>query len=449
MIFEHYSFIGVAIRLLAVLFLVLLNGFFVAAEFAIVKVRSTQIETLLKRHHRRARVADNVIQHLDAYLSATQLGITLASLGLGWLGEPFVAELIEPLLAMLGIASPQLISLVALGIAFSIITFLHIVLGELAPKSLAIQRAQQTTLWVAVPLTLFYKLFYPAIWVLNHMANWVLKGVGLDPVSEAELVHSEEELRLLLAESADKSAGSTGRAISMRAFSLKSLKARNIMLPRNKIVALFVEHSIESSLKVSEASRHTRFPLCRDTIDHVLGMVHVKDLLWQIHTEQEAARIEAVRRDVLFIPDLVSLETLLSMFLEKKCHMAIVVDEFGGTLGMVTLEDVLEEIVGEIQDEFDQEQPLISQIRENEFLVDGATPLHDVEQAFDISFDDDNDAATLGGYLVDRWQEIPTEGTEWQLGKLRFVVKKVEKLRVSQVLVKLEQAVPGEVGGAN
>lgn len=438
---HHYSFFEIAFRLLAVLFLVLLNGFFVAAEFAIVKVRSTQIETLVKRHHRRARVADDVIQHLDAYLSATQLGITLASLGLGWLGEPFVAALLESALASVGIESRQVVSLIALSVAFAIITFLHIVLGELAPKSLAIQRAQQTTLWVAVPLTLFYKLFYPAIWALNQVANWVLRIIGLDPVSEGELAHSEEELRLLLAESGGAGTdNSLGRAISLRAFSLKNLKARNIMLPRNKIVALFAEEPVELNLRVAEASRHTRFPLCRKTVDQVIGMVHVKDLLWQIHARRDQANIEAIRRDILFIPELVNLETLLSMFLEKKCHMAIVVDEFGGTLGMVTLEDVLEEMVGEIQDEFDHEQPLISQIHENEYLLDGATPLHDVEEAFGVRFHDENDAATLGGYLVDRWQEIPAEGTEWRFDKLKFVVQKVEKFRVSQILVKVEES---------
>lgn len=438
---QHYSFLEVAFRLFAVLFLVLLNGFFVAAEFAIVKVRSTQIETLLKRHNHRARVADNVIQHLDAYLSATQLGITLASLGLGWLGEPFVAALLGSFMSSIGVESQQVISVTSLGIAFGIITFLHIVLGELAPKSLAIQRAQQTTLWVAIPLSLFYKVFYPAIWTLNHVANSVLRVAGLEPVSEAELGHSEEELRLLLAESSDAAPdNSLGRVISLKAFSLKNLKARNIMLPRNKIVALFVGHSIESNLKIAETSRHTRFPLCRETVDQVMGMIHVKDLLWQIHARRDQANIDAIRRDVLFIPELVNLETLLSMFLEKKCHMAIVVDEFGGTLGMVTLEDVLEEMVGEIQDEFDQEQPLIIQIHENEYLVDGATPLHDVEETFGVHFDDKNDAATLGGYLVDRWQEIPAEGTEWRFDKLMFIVQKAEKFRVGQVRVKVEES---------
>jgi CBS domain containing-hemolysin-like protein len=438
---HQYSFTEITFQLLVVFFLVLLNGFFVAAEFAIVKVRSTQIETLVKKRDRRAGVADNVIQHLDAYLSATQLGITLASLGLGWLGEPFVAEMLGSLLARLGIESQAALRSISLGVAFAFITFLHIVVGELAPKSLAIQRAQSTALWVAIPLTLFYKLFYPAIWLLNGMANLLLRSVGIEPVSEKDLVHSEEELRLLLAESSNtEPLGSLSRSIMLNAFSLKNLKARNIMLPRNKIVALFVGESIESNLKRAHASHHTRFPLCQETIDHVIGMIHIKDLLWQIQSQKANASIEAIRREILFIPEFVNLETLLSTFLERKCHMAIIVDEFGGTLGMVTLEDVLEELVGEIQDEFDQEQPLISQIGEREFLVEGSTPLHDVESAFGVHFNDGSDAATLGGYIVDRWQDIPPEGTEWTFQNLRFVVHRVEKFRVSQIRVRVLDA---------
>lgn len=435
---HHYSFLEIVFRLSAVLFLVLLNGFFVAAEFAIVKVRSTQIEALVKRRHRRASVADHVIQHLDAYLSATQLGITLASLGLGWLGEPFIAALLEAFLLALGLRAKTIVSSVSLGVAFAIITFLHIVIGELAPKSLAIQRAQSTALWVAIPLTLFYKLFYPAIWFLNRVANQILRLIGIEPASESDLSHSEEEVRLLLAGSgSDKDASSLSRSILLNAFSLKNLKARNIMLPHNKIVALFVDQPVEASLRIAEASRHTRFPLCRGSIDQVIGMVHIKDLLWHIHAHGADAKIEAVRREILFVPEFVRLEALLSIYLEKKCHMAIVVDEFGVTLGMVTLEDVLEELVGEIQDEFDQEQPLINQIREKEYLVDGSTPLHDVEEAFGVRFNDQSDATTLGGYVMDRWQEVPPEGTEWTFENLRFVVQKVEKFRVSQVRVQV------------
>ena len=435
---HFFSFAEAAGRLLIVFLLVLLNGFFVAAEFAIVKVRSTQIETLVKKHDRRARVADNVIQHLDAYLSATQLGITLASLGLGWLGEPFVAELLFSVLSRFGIQNPTLIHSFSLGLAFSFITFLHIIVGELAPKSIAIQRSQSTALWIAVPLTLFYKVFYPVIWLLNGLANLLLRSVGIEPASETELGHSEEELRLLLAERSESTPiGSLSRDIMLSGLSLKNLKARNIMLPRNKILPLFINIAIEENLRAARDSHHTRFPLCRGSIDQVIGMIHIKDLLWQIHSRNGEVNLESIRREILFVPEFVNLEVLLSSFLERRCHMAIIVDEFGGTLGMVTLEDVLEEVVGEIQDEFDQETPRIRQIRENEYVVDGATPLHDVEEAFGVSFKDENNAATLGGFLVNQWQDIPAPGAELTIENLRLVVQKVEKFRISQILVKV------------
>ena len=230
--------------------------------------------------------------------------------------------------------------------------------------------------------------------------------------------------------------GSLSREILLNAFTLKNLKARNIMLPRNKIVPLYERLSSEENLRIAKTSRHTRFPVCRETLDQIVGMVHIKDLLFQIHSTGPT-KIENMLRDILFVPEFVSLETLLSTFLEKKCHMAIIVDEFGGTLGMVTLEDVLEELVGEIQDEFDQEQPLIRKLNEKEFLVDGGTPLHDVEQTFGIRFADDYDATTLGGYVINRWRDIPPEGTKWTYMNLRFIVQKVEKLRVSQILIEM------------
>ncbi|MEW5974644.1 MAG: hemolysin family protein [Acidobacteriota bacterium] len=437
------SLVEVLFKISVVLFLVLLNGFFVAAEFAIVKVRASQIATLAKRKHRRARVATEVIQRLDAYLSATQLGITLASLALGWIGEPFVAHLIDPFLLRLGIQSQTVLTSISFSVAFAIITLLHIVIGELCPKSLAIQRAQSTALWVALPLTGFYRLFYPAIWALNGIANWVLRSVGIEPATEIERAHSEEELRLLLAQTSDSTKGSSlSRLIQLNAFTLKHLKARNIMLPRNKVVALFTENSLEENLRIARESRHTRFPVCKESLDHVLGMIHAKDLLWHIDTLQGGADLEKMCREILFVPDSVSLEILLNTFLEKRCHMAIIVDEFGGTLGMVTLEDVIEELVGEIQDEFDMEQPPIHKINDREYLIEGATPLHDVEEAVGIQLSDNYDATTLGGYVVNRWGEIPVEGTKWTYSNLKFEIKKVEKLRVSQVLVKVLETSP-------
>jgi CBS domain containing-hemolysin-like protein len=425
-------------NILVILFLVLLNGFFVAAEFAIVKVRSIQVDPLVKRDIERARAANHVIHHLDAYLSATQLGITLASLGLGWVGEPFIAALLRPVFRSLGILSNTIITSLSFGIAFGLITFLHIVLGELAPKSLAIRRAKSTALWVAVPLTLFYKAFYPAITALNAAANVILTGIGIEPTSEKERIHSEEEIRTLLAEGDSSSAlNSLSRTILLNTFSLRKLKVRNIMVPRNRIVSLYAEKPIEENISIARASDYTRFPLCRETLDQVIGMVHIKELLWLIQTKRFEARLEEIRRDILFIPEFMNLETLLSTFLEKRSHMAIIVDEFGGTLGMVTLEDVLEELVGEIQDEFDQEQPLIRTIKENEYLVEGSIPLHNLEEVLGVQFGEHSDAATLGGFLIDQWQDIPPEGTEWTYGSLKFVVIKVENLRVSQVSVQV------------
>jgi len=435
---SHLTLFGVSLKILAILFLVLLNGFFVAAEFAIVKVRWTQIEPLAKKKNRRAKVAEDVLHHLDAYLSATQLGITLASLGLGWLGEPFVAELLRPLLLKLGIQSPTFVHSLSFTIGFSLITFLHIVIGELAPKSLAIQRAQGTTLWVAIPLTIFYKGLYPVIWLLNKVANQVLCVVGLRPVSEQERGHTEEELRLLLSESnrGIAKASLSGR-ILWKAFNLKSLKARNIMLPRNKIEALYLDMSLSQNLKVAQAHGHTRFPVCRKTLDDVVGMVHIKYLLWTLQSQKEPINLETICHEILFFPEFSSLETLLKTFLEKKCHMGMIVDEFGGTLGLVTLEDILEELVGEIQDEFDQELPLIIQLSQKTYMVDGGTPLHDLEEAFGTQFNGDHDATTLGGYLINHWRDIPNEGAESTHDNLKLSVRRVEKRRISQVLVQI------------
>ena len=209
------------------------------------------------------------------------------------------------------------------------------------------------------------------------------------------------------------------------------------MVPRNRIVSLYAEKPMEGNLAIPRASDYTRFPLCRETLDQIIGMVHIKELLWLIQTKGLDAKLEEIRRDILFVPEFVNLEILLSTFLEKRSHMAIIVDEFGGTLGMVTLEDVLEELVGEIQDEFDQEQPLIRPIQENEYQVDGSIPLHDLEEIFGVQFGEHSDAATLGGFLIDQWQDIPPEGTEWTYGNLKFVVVRVEKLRVSQVSVQV------------
>jgi CBS domain containing-hemolysin-like protein len=432
------EFLVILLKLAAVLALVLLNGFFVAAEFAIVKVRSTQIEPLLRSGLKRAKLAHHVITHLDAYLSATQLGITLTSLGLGWLGEPFVAHLIEPVFALAGVTNPTVLATVSFGVAFAFITFLHIVLGELAPKSLAIQRAQTITLGAAAPLHLFFVIFKPAIWALNGAANSFLRTVGIEPVSESDLAHSEEELRLLLSHGANISA--TSRSILLQAMELRKRTVREVMVPRTQVVFLSTDKTLEENIAIALDHQFTRYPLCERDLDNVVGMIHLKDLFKLQDKSGPGSGLLAIKRDLLFVPETTQLEKLLNSFLAKKILMAIAVDEYGGTAGLITLEDVLEELVGEIRDEFDVEPLMVQRVSEQEFLLDGTMPLHDFARMFDIT-PDTKDVVTLSGYVVHLLGRVPEKGTELHLGQWHATVeavdgKKVKHLRIKKVASK-------------
>lgn len=420
------------LKILTVLLLVALNGFFVCAEFAIVKVRSTQIQSLIARGNRRARVADNMVKHLDAYLSATQLGITIASLGLGWVGEPFIAKMIEPALQGAGVDSPAVLHAISFAVAFGIITFLHIVLGELAPKSVAIRKPEESTLWVAFPLTWFYKLMFPAIWSLNHTANWFLRRVGIDPASETELAHSEEELRMLLSRG---KVSDVGRSVSLRALDLPKRTCRQIMLPRTQIVYLSTQRTLSENLETARQSKHTRFPLCERSLDQINGLVHMKDLVWLIREKGDQANLLDIKRDVLFVPENTPLDKMLNTFRSRRTHLAILVDEFGGTVGMITLEDIVEEIVGEIQDEFDHEASRWTQVADNEYRVDGALPLHELQQAVGAKFEA-GDVATLGGFILNRVGYFPKTNEKVDLGDWECTVLKTDGRRIQQVQLK-------------
>ncbi len=375
----HWDSPGVLIGKLAVIAaLVALNGFFVTAEFAIVKIRGSQIDTLAAEGSKRATFAKQVKDNLNAYLSACQVGITAASLGLGWLGEPFLARMLQPFFALAEIESPAVIKSVSFTLAFSVITFLHIVLGEQAPKILAIRKAIPAALLVSGPLRLFYTVFKPAIWFLNAASNWILRHLlRIEPVAEGELAHSEEELRLIFAESA-KSAEVTplGRELVINVLDLRDRVVRDIMTPRGEIVYLDLEDNFETNVKKAIESRHTRFPLCRENLDNTAGLIHIKELLPMMRDPQPD--LLKIKRDLIPVPEMMPLEKLLKLFLSKHAHLAMVVDEFGGTVGMVTLENVLEELVGDIQDEFDAEKEEFRKINENEFAVAGSLGLYEL-----------------------------------------------------------------------
>jgi CBS domain containing-hemolysin-like protein len=428
----------IAVKLLAVLTLVALNGFFVAAEFALVKVRGTQLDTLIEEGNRRARLAKNITSNLDAYLSACQLGITLASLGLGWIGEPVIGRLLQPLLFRLGVHSESVVHGISIAVAFSIITTLHITLGEQAPKILAIQKAVPSTLFVSGPLRLFYVIFKPAIAFLNVASNWLLRIVfRTAPVGEHELAHSEEELRVILAQSAEhEEVTQLGKELLINALDFRERVVRDITTPRGDVVFLNTEDTFEENLNVAIESKHTRFPLCEGHLDQTVGLVHVKDLI-RIARDQKPDLL-SIKRDVNVIPEMMPLEKLLPFFLQRHTHIAVVVDEFGGTTGIVTLDNVLEELVGDIQDEFDREAPELHKLSEDEFDVEGSLGLYELKDLVGLELESE-DVSTIGGYVTAQIGHLPKEGEQTKIEDYLVTIVATDGRRVEKLHFKRKQ----------
>ncbi len=415
--------------------LVLLNGFFVAAEFALVKVRPTQLEPLVARGDRRARVARHMIRHLDSYLSTTQLGITLASLALGWIGEPAFAWVLEPWILRLPGATQAVVHSISLTTAFLVITILHIVLGELVPKSIAIRKSESTSLWIAVPLFFFYRLTYPAIWLLNHAANGILRIVGIRPVTEAELGHSEEELRRLI--TGPQKAGVSGHRGELldNVFELSHRAARQIMIPRGDVVYLSTTRSVQENLDIARRSRHTRFPLCDGDLDHVIGLVHIKDLFRAVEAPSD---LKAVARDLKFVPETLTVDRLLRRMRRERTHLAAVLDEYGGISGVVTLENVIEEIVGPIQDEFDTEKPELVRTGNDAYHVSGAMLVVDLEDELGVEFSE-RDEDTIGGVVLSELGRLPQVGDRVEVGPVRLEVLEVDRNRIRTLAATIER----------
>jgi CBS domain containing-hemolysin-like protein len=418
---------------LAFLF-VMANGFFVAAEFAIVKVRSTQLTELAEQGSIRARMARKLTRHLDAYLSATQLGITLSSLALGWIGEPAFHHLLEPVFHRLNIGEKAATSISAT-VAFVIISVLHIVLGELAPKSIAIQKPVGTSLMVAHLLHAFYVITYPAIFVLNGVSRAILKVFGIQPTSEhLEAAHSPEELRLILASS--EKAGilsEENREIIEGVFQFSKRTARQIMVPRTDVVVLSTTKTVEENLETIRTTRHTRYPLCEGSLDQTVGLIHVKDLLLA-QLRGPGRRLEDLKRDILFVPENSTVESLLSQFIESKTHMAVVLDEYGGSSGIVSLENITEELFGQIQDEFDRERPEIEPLGNGRYRVRGDYLIEDLADRLKIDLGEPEEE-TVGGYVAARLGREVSPNDRVELGELSITVIEAERFRVRWVMV--------------
>lgn len=412
-----------------VLFFVLLNAFFVAAEFAIVKVRSTQLDALVDEGNSSAIVARKALKNLDGYLSATQLGITLASIALGMVGEPYVARVIQPLMWKLGVTNDAIISSVSIGIGFGVVTFLHVVLGELTPKSLAIRKSLATTLVISGPLHFFYVLFKPAIWILNGTANWLLKTLfRLEPASESELAHSEEELRHIVAESQNaKEVTETEKDILLNALALNDRCVRDVMTPRNQVVSLDAGNTFEENLKVAVDCKHTRYPLVEGHLDNSVGLIHIKDLLGLVG--RPAADLRSIKRDLPMVPEMMPIDKLLRFFLDKHVHLALAVDEYGGTVGVVTLDNVLEEIVGDIQDEFDQENSEFRRVNDDEFIVEGTLNLYELTDQAGLELESE-EVTTIGGYVTHLLGHLPKVGEKVIIEDYEVTTTKADPRRV-------------------
>ena len=433
-----------------VLLLVFLNGFFVASEFALVKVRSSQLDALEDEGNKRAGFVRHVISNIDAYLSATQLGITLSSLGLGWIGEPYVAKLLQPLLVYIGVTSPAAISGISFALGFSIITYLHIVLGELTPKTLAIRRSLATSLLLIAPLHLFYTIFRPAIWLLQISARWVLKVIfRTDPVAKHELSHSEEELRVILTESDSQTTVTPlSKELLINALDFRRRVVRDIMTPRGDVIYLDIQDSFETNLQVAFESGHTRFPLVQGHLDNTIGLIHVKDLMREM--KKQKPDLLSVKRDLMPVPEFMPLEKLLKAFLAKRAHFAVVVDEYGGAVGIVTLDDVLGELVGEIKDEFDQEQAReFVRLSDEEFVVQGQLNLYELQELANLELET-SDVSTIGGYVVQLLGHLPRQGEQVYIEGYLVTITQTDGRRILQLhFRKQQQEQPKEQATAN
>lgn len=424
-----------------IVFFLLLNAFFVASEFAIVKVRPSQLESHGKETGADTARAIHVVKNLDGYISANQLGITIASLALGFLGKPFVEAMISPLLFMLGM--PERTTVVGIGfspvsvisfiLAIASFTFLHVVIGELLPKSIAIRRSLGTTMLLVRPLHLFYRTFYLVIRLFQGTANWLLKNIiRIDPISGSEHVHSAEELAILVTHSGKfKEVTDTEREILINALELNELWVRDVMTPRNEVIFLDADEPFQKTLDIAIRSKHTRFPLVKGHLDQAIGLIHIKDLFKLMNDPDPD--LMRIKRELKMVPDTMPLDTLLKFFLKEHAHFAMAVDEFGTPVGIVFLDNVIEELVGDIQDEFDNEHSSFTRVNDGEFVVEGSMTLNDLEGHVEELYLESGEVTTVGGYLTQQLQRFPEVGETIEILGYEAKVTSTDGRRVGQI----------------
>lgn len=429
----HGNHLDNTLGLLTVLLLILLTAFFVAAEFAIVKIRTTRLDELMKHGNKRARASKKIVNHLNSYLSTTQLGISVTALLLGWIGEPAVAHLFHPVFEWMGLNSTLIVTLSTL-VGFFVVTMLSVVLGELAPKGIAIQKAEQITLMIAYPLIWTHRLLFPFVWLLNSLSNGVMRLFGIHPDAAHDSALTEGELRLTLSDSFKSGQISQGELRYMnRIFDFDERTAREVMVPRTEIVCVYKEDSFEESLKILHQEKFTRFPVVEEDKDHVIGMINIKDIFTDILTK-EVHSLDEYIRPILSVIETTPIRSLLERMQKESMHLAVLTDEYGGTSGIVTVEDILEEIVGEIRDEFDEgEEPLIRRINADQAIVDGKLLISHVNTQFQTDIEEEG-LDTIGGWMLAEDPNIKT-GSVLQHDHISFEVTEMDAHQIKKIKI--------------
>ena len=437
---------NIYVNLFLIAFLLFSNGFFVASEFAMVKVRKTRIEQLVNEGNYNAKIAMEALKDLDKFIAAVQLGVTISSIGLGWVGEGTLARIIEPIFVFLpGVSKTVATHTVSASIAFALITFFHVVLGELIPKSIALEYTEKTALWVARPMNVLTLIFNPFIWLLNGFGNLVLKILHIPHSHKGSLVHSTEELDMLVNASYDGGElNETEKDMLHNVFKFSDLTAKQVMVPRTDMICIPIDMPLEELNKLAIENQYTRYPVYEEDIDHITGFVHVKDL-FSLSIKDEIRPVAKIQRNILLVPETMTMDKLVLEFKQCKGQMAIVVDEFGGTSGLLTLEDVIEEIFGDVQDEFDEEseeETEIVEIAPNTYMANSITRLDEFAEFFNIDEKeiDDEDIDTIGGLVVKLLGRLAEVDDVAEFKNLTFVVKEVDGARITKLeIIKKEE----------
>ena len=428
-------------NLFVIAFLLFANGFFVATEFALVSVRQTKMAQLAKDGNKNAEVVCYEIEHLDRYIAAVQLGITIASIGLGWVGESTLASVLEPLLKWLPYVEKTVaVHSIATGIAFAVITFMHVVIGELMPKSIALQFPERTALVVAKPMKFIATIFKPFIFLLNGLGNSLLKLIHINPAASTHSVHSTEEIGMIIDASYNEGIlNETEKDMLQNIFKFSDKDAKQVMVPRPDMVAIPIDITFEELETIILNNQYTRYPVYKEDLDHVAGLLHVKDL-YAMTANKTNFNLKCMLREVKFFPETVSLDKLVRDFKINKIQMAVIVDEFGGTSGLITLEDILEEIVGEVQDEFDtDEEADIVKISENEYVANGIMRIDEFACYFEKEIPEEEDVETMAGIILKRLDRMAEVNDTVEYDDFILTVKELDGTRIVKINVLRKQ----------